>query len=37
MTQMSDEQIAKLSAPEIAELIKRLTEELIIRIMALSG
>ena len=30
---MSDEQIAKLTASEIADLIKRLTDELILRLM----
>ena len=30
---MSDEQIAKLTASEIADLIKRLMDELILRLM----
>jgi hypothetical protein len=30
---MSDEQIARLSIPEIVELIKRLAEEMEIRVM----
>ena len=34
---MSDEQIAELSVPEIAELIKRLAEEMEVRAMQLAG
>lgn len=33
MTQMSDEQIAKLTLPELIDLIKRLVEEVEIRAM----
>lgn len=33
---MTDEQIASMSAPEIAELIKRLIDELILRLMQMS-
>ena len=36
MTQMSDEQIAKLTLPELIELIKRLLEEVEIRAMQVS-
>lgn len=32
-TKMSDEEIAKLSIPEIAELIRRLLEEMVLRYM----
>lgn len=35
-TKMSDEEITRLSLPELAELIRRLTEEIEIRVMELT-
>ena len=34
---MTDEQISNLSAPEITELIRQLTDELDMRMMAMAG